>query len=142
MFRLGTYIRGLDGLIVSRRWIGTSQSQLSLLPGQCVWLMSASFSGDRPSPATTDGYRWMHLLVNNGNAAISSSTLVLADSKFVQQQQMYQKLTRDVRVIGGHRNPTVIWHGNAHALMRPCAPARRCLARVGVSMQPCHFYHC
>lgn len=48
-------------------------------PCVCVWFVSACFSGDRPSPATSDDGRRtqrMHedegggvLLVNNGNAA-------------------------------------------------------------------------
>lgn len=85
------------------------------------------------------------LLVNNGNAAISgSAAVVLADSKFVQQQQLCvsEKLSRTcgVSVIGGHRNPNGRYGSNTRALMRPCAPARRCLARVGVSsMRPRHF---
>jgi hypothetical protein len=73
--------------------------------------------GDLPIPATTDGRPMgggTHevLLVNNGNTAISSSALVLADSKFVQQQSncVSEARSRGVRIIiGGHRNPTGIW---------------------------------
>jgi hypothetical protein len=86
------------------------------------------------------GFSWstMATQLSAGSAAV-----VLADSKFVQQQQLCvsEKLSRTcgVSVIGGHRNPKGRYGSNTRALMRPCAPARRCLARVGVCVRPMPF---
>ena len=129
--------------MLCRRSIGIWQSQLPLLPGS-VRFMSA-FSGDRPTLAAT--IRWLNRsrpsiwsTMVRRPSGISTSAQCSGTGRRIAKVSMCECLLRPTRGCAAsgswspqsHRGMAVLARC-VRALMRPCAPARGCLARVGVS---------